>query len=57
MRNIVFLGLISFFMDVSSEMVYPIIPLYLTAAFGAGMSMLAAELLMLFFRQNGKSEY
>ncbi|MGN0734410.1 MAG: MFS transporter [Anaerovoracaceae bacterium] len=35
MRNIVFLGLISFFMDVSSEMVYPIIPLYLTAAFGA----------------------
>lgn len=56
MRNIVFLGLIRFFMDVSSEMVYPIIPLYLTAAFGAGMSMLAAELLMLFFRQNGKSE-
>ena len=35
MRNIVFLGFISFFMDVSSEMVYPIIPLYLTAAFGA----------------------
>ena len=56
MRNIVFLGLISLFMDVSSEMVYPIIPLHLTAAFGAGMSMLAAVLLMLFFRQNGKSE-
>ena len=35
MRNIVFLGFISFFMDVSSEMVYPIIPLYLAAAFGA----------------------
>ena len=35
MRNIVFLGLISFFMDVSYVMVYPIIPLYLTAAFGA----------------------
>ena len=35
MRNIVFLGLISLFMDVSSEMVYPIIPLHLTAAFGA----------------------
>lgn len=34
MRNIIFLGLISFFMDISSEMVYPIIPLYLTAAFG-----------------------
>lgn len=35
MRNIIFLGLISFFMDISSEMVYPIIPLYLTSAFGA----------------------
>lgn len=34
-HNIIFLGLISFFMDISSEMVYPIIPLYLTAAFGA----------------------
>ena len=32
---IVFLGLISFFMDLSTEMVYPLIPLYLTAAFGA----------------------
>ncbi len=35
MRNIIILGFISFFMDISSEMVYPIIPLYLTAAFGA----------------------
>lgn len=35
MKNIIFLGLISFFMDISSEMVYPIIPLYLTAFFGA----------------------
>lgn len=35
MRNIIFLGLISFFMDISAEMVYPVIPLYLTAAFGA----------------------
>ena len=34
-RNILFLGLVSFFADVSSEMVYPLIPLYLTAAFGA----------------------
>ncbi len=33
-RNIVFLGLVSFFADTSSEMVYPLIPLYLTAAFG-----------------------
>jgi hypothetical protein len=35
MRNIILLGLVSFFADISSEMVYPIIPLYLTSAFGA----------------------
>lgn len=35
MKNILFLGLISFFMDISSEMVYPIIPLSLVSAFGA----------------------
>lgn len=34
-RNIVFLGLVSFFADISAEMVYPLIPLYLKAAFGA----------------------
>ena len=34
-HNIVILGLISCFADISSEMVYPLIPLYLTAAFGA----------------------
>lgn len=34
-RNIVILGLISCFADISSDMVYPLIPLYLTAAFGA----------------------
>lgn len=34
-KNIIFLGLVSFFADISSEMVYPLIPLYLTAAFGA----------------------
>ena len=34
-RNIVFLGLISCFADISAEMVYPIIPLYLTAVIGA----------------------
>ena len=33
--NIILLGLISCFADISSEMVYPLIPLYLTAAFGA----------------------
>lgn len=35
MNNIVLLGLVSFFSDVSSEMVYPIIPLYLVNAFGS----------------------
>jgi MFS family permease len=35
MLNIVFLGLVSFFTDLSAEMVYPLIPLYLTSAFGA----------------------
>lgn len=35
MRNILFLGLVSFFADISAEMVYPLIPLYLTAVFGA----------------------
>lgn len=34
-RNIIILGLISCFADISSEMVYPLIPLYLTATFGA----------------------
>lgn len=35
MRNIFFIGLVSFFTDISTEMVYPLIPLYLTTAFGA----------------------
>ncbi len=35
MKNVIFIGLVSFFADISSEMVYPLIPLYLTAAFGA----------------------
>jgi MFS family permease len=33
--NIFFIGLISFFTDISTEMVYPLIPLYLVSAFGA----------------------
>ena len=36
MSNIVLLGLVSFFTDISTEMVYPILPLYLTAVMGAG---------------------
>ncbi len=35
MTNVILLGLVSFFADVSAEMAYPLIPLYLTAAFGA----------------------
>ena len=34
-RNIVILGLVSFFTDISSEMLYPLIPLYLTIVLGA----------------------
>jgi len=33
--NIIFLGLISLFTDLSTEMVYPLIPLYLVSSFGA----------------------
>jgi MFS family permease len=33
--NIVLIGLVSLFMDLSTEMVYPLIPLYLTATLGA----------------------
>ncbi|MEQ8236674.1 MAG: MFS transporter [Syntrophomonadaceae bacterium] len=33
--NIVLLGLVSMFVDMSSEMVYPLIPLYLTSVLGA----------------------
>jgi len=35
MLNIFFIGLISFFTDISTEMVYPLIPLYLVSSFGA----------------------
>ncbi len=33
MHNIIFLGLISFFTDISTELIYPIIPPYLTGVF------------------------
>jgi len=35
MLNIFFLGLVSFFSDISTYMVYPLIPLYLVSRFGA----------------------
>jgi MFS family permease len=35
MSNIILLGLVSLFTDISTQMVYPILPLYLTAVMGA----------------------
>lgn len=35
-QNVAALGLVSFFTDVSSEMIYPLLPLFLTAVLGAG---------------------
>ncbi|HWR12173.1 MAG TPA: MFS transporter [Rectinemataceae bacterium] len=35
MNNVIMIGLVSFFADLSTEMVYPLIPLYLTTVFGA----------------------
>ncbi len=35
-RNIFFLGLVSFFTDVSSEMIYPLLPLFLISTLGVG---------------------
>ena len=34
-HNVLFIGLVSFFADLSTEMVYPLMPLYLTTVFGA----------------------
>ena len=35
MFNIILLGLTSFFTDVSSEMIYPLVPFFLTLKLGA----------------------
>ncbi|MFZ5996979.1 MAG: MFS transporter [Nitrospirota bacterium] len=37
-RNVVITGLVSFFMDFSSEMIYPLIPLFLSNVLGASKS-------------------
>jgi len=39
-KNVFFTGLVSFFMDVSSEMIYPLIPLFLANALGVNKSMI-----------------
>ena len=36
MSNVVLLGLVSLFTDISTQMIYPIIPLYLSMVLGAG---------------------
>jgi MFS family permease len=36
MSNVILLGLVSLFTDISTEMVYPILPLYLSSVMGAG---------------------
>jgi len=38
--NVLMLGLVSFFTDVSSEMIYPLLPLFLTGVLGAGPAFL-----------------
>lgn len=37
-RNVVFLGLVSLFNDIASEMIYPIVPIFLTSVLGAPVS-------------------
>jgi MFS family permease len=39
-RNIFFTGLVSFFMDFSSEMVYPLVPLFLSSVLGVPKSVI-----------------
>ena len=39
-RNVWVAGWVSFFMDVSSEMVYPLVPLFLSSAFGTNKSII-----------------
>ncbi len=39
-KNVFFTGMVSFFMDVSSEMIYPLVPLFLANALGVNKSMI-----------------
>lgn len=41
-RNVLALAVVSFFTDVSSEMIYPLLPLFLTTVLGGSVSMLGA---------------
>ena len=39
-KNVIWLGITSFFTDVSSEMIFPILPIFLTSDLGASMAIL-----------------
>lgn len=39
-RKVFFTGLVSFFMDVSSDMIYPLVPLFLANVLGINMAMI-----------------
>jgi len=39
-KNIFFTGLVSFFMDISSEMIYPLVPIFLASALGVNKSLI-----------------
>lgn len=39
-RNVYFAGIVSFFMDISSEMVYPLVPLFLANVLGVNKSVI-----------------
>jgi MFS family permease len=39
-KNIFFTGLVSFFMDVSSEMIYPLVPVFLASVLGVNKSLI-----------------
>jgi MFS family permease len=41
-RNVIALGVVSFFTDVSSEMIYPLLPVFLTGTLGASASFVGA---------------
>ncbi|MBI4651358.1 MFS transporter, partial [Candidatus Desantisbacteria bacterium] len=39
-KNVFITGLVSFFMDVSSEMIYPLVPLFLSNSLGVNKSVI-----------------
>jgi len=41
-RNVFRLGIVSFFTDISSEMVYPLVPIFLTSVLGAPLAVVGA---------------